>query len=84
MDEDYARIWAARCERLAELRHEPTTAERLGLPEGSLTARDLAAGLITLEEAQRRAEIITHRHEHTDYDDLLRRGIDRDTAREVI
>lgn len=42
------------------------------------------AGQISLEEAQKIAEKTTHRHENTDYDDLLRRGIDRESARDMI
>ncbi|MCX7933849.1 MAG: DUF2293 domain-containing protein, partial [Planctomycetota bacterium] len=59
-------------------------AAMLGLPIDSRTVQDVMDGAIDLKTARRRADRIAHRHEETDYDDLLARGIDRDTARMII
>jgi hypothetical protein len=59
-------------------------AELLGMPEDSQTVRLYTGRMLDLKEALRRASVITHRHESTDYDKLLAAGIDRDTARQII
>jgi hypothetical protein len=59
-------------------------AELLGMPEDSQTVRLYVTRMLDLREALRRARVITHRHESTDYDRLLAAGIDRDTARHLI
>lgn len=56
-------------------------AEELGMPTRSETARLYFEGKLPKAEAIRRAEIITHRHEQTNYDELLRSGYDRESAR---
>lgn len=56
----------------------------LGLAPGSQTQAAFDAGLISEAEARRRADAIRHRHEGTDYDALLKKGVDRDVAREMI
>jgi hypothetical protein len=53
-------------------------------PEPTLTDAMERHGAVSPEEAARRREMARHRHEDTEYDDLLRRGIDRDTARIMI
>lgn len=59
-------------------------AAALGMPEDSRTVREVASGQLDMEEAMERAERIRFRHEKTEYDALLRSGVDRDTAREII
>lgn len=58
-------------------------ANELGMPDDSETARLYYERKLDRSEAMRRAAKIIHRHTMTDYDDLLSRGIDRETAREI-
>lgn len=60
------------------------TNEMLGLPPTAKTGKWLRDGDISMEEAKRIAAIVTHRHEETNYDDLLRSGVDKSEAREMI
>ena len=61
-----------------------------GLPRHARQVRrqDQAAGpgdeCNAMETAMERAERIRFRHEKTEYDALIRSGVDRDTAREII
>ena len=59
-------------------------ADEIGMPAGSDTARLYYTRKIHRAEAMRRAAKISRRHEGTDYDHMLHRGIDRDTARDLI
>jgi len=59
-------------------------ARELALPATSRTVRWLADGEISLREAHRIADVVSDRHDATDYDRLLRAGYDRDDAREII
>ena len=54
--------------------HEPSW-------DGTLTSAWEANGLIDREQAENIREKVQRRHEETDYDDLLARGVDRETAR---
>jgi hypothetical protein len=56
-------------------------ADSLGVLRDSRTFAQYLAGDIDRAEAQRIGEITSHRHECTDYDDLLSRGYSRDDAR---
>ena len=53
----------------------------LGLAPNSRTARALLAGYIDRAEAERIAAICRHRHEETNYDDLLASGMSKEDAR---
>jgi hypothetical protein len=53
----------------------------LGLAPNSRTARALLAGYIDRAEAERIAAICRHRHEETNYDDLLASGMSKEEAR---
>ncbi len=59
-------------------------ADELGMPQDSETVRLYYERKLHKAEALRRAGVIIARHEDTDYDALLARGIDRDTARAMI
>jgi hypothetical protein len=59
-------------------------AESLGMPPDARTAKLLRSGEITRDQAERIAESCRHRHEDTQYDALLRAGVSRDDAREII
>ena len=71
---------AARRRRLAAIEAE---AESLGVLPDSRTFAAYRAGEIDGDEARRIGAITSHRHEDTDYDELLSRGIDKDTARDM-
>jgi hypothetical protein len=70
--------------RTAYDRRLEAVAERIGAEPTGKLARNLASGRTDLDENQ--AELIAfkarYRHEHTNYDELLRFGHDRDDARE--
>jgi hypothetical protein len=56
-------------------------ADEIGALPGSRTARDFCGGHLDEHEARLRAFIAEYRHEHTDYDALLRGGCDKESAR---
>jgi len=58
--------------------------DELGMPPGSKTGKWLRRGEISEEQAERIAEKCSHRHEETDYDNLLKSGVDKETARDLI
>jgi len=60
---------------------DDAVAEDLGLLPGSRLAKDLRAGRVDEEAATAIAESIRHRHEDTDYDDLLAAGYPKEAAR---
>jgi hypothetical protein len=72
-----ARVEAARLQAIHDY-------ESLGVLPGSRTLAAFRAGEIDECEARRIGAITRHRHEETEYDALLARGIDRDTARAMI
>ena len=53
------------------------------LPD-SKTARAYAQGKISLEKARGIADYTSRRHNETDYDNLLKAGVDKATARDII
>lgn len=56
----------------------------IGAVHGSRTAHALVRGQIDADLAELRAYKAEYRHEHTDYDDLIRESGDRDDAREAM
>lgn len=77
---------SSRGRKAAKTRKEKddAVAQELGLNPGSRTAAALRRGELSREDAEGIAAYIKHRHEDTDYDDLLRAGCDKDTARELM
>jgi len=59
-------------------------ADSLGVLPGSRTLAAYRRGEIDADEARRVGEITRHRHEDTDYEALLSRGVSRDDARAMI
>lgn len=62
-------------------RRADEAAEKIGALPGSRTARAVARGHIDEHVGRLRAFIAEFRHEHTDYDALLRGGHDKESAR---
>lgn len=56
----------------------------LGMPSNARTARALVYGQIDEATAKRIAEHCRHRHEDTNYDDLLAKGCSKDEARDMM
>lgn len=59
-------------------------AKKLGMPSDSLIVGKVFAGSMTIEEATPICAAIRHRHEDTDYDLLLARGVSKEDARGII
>jgi len=59
-------------------------ATKLGLLEDSKTFKAFLRGDIEEDQARGIGEYMRHRHEDTDYDELLRWGMDKESAREQI
>lgn len=58
--------------------------ERLNAPSDANVGKWLLDGEISQEEAMRIAEKCRHRHEDTDYEDLLAQGFDKEEARSMM
>ena len=59
-------------------------AESLGVRSDSRTLEAYLRGDIDAEEARRIGRVTAHRHEQTNYDDLLRQGYSREEARAMM
>ena len=59
-------------------------AKTLNMPSDSIIVGKVVAGQMTIDEATPICAAIRHRHENTEYDALLARGVSKDDAREMI
>ena len=59
-------------------------AKTLNMPSDSILVGKVLSGQMTIDEATPICAAIRHRHENTEYDALLARGVGRDDAREII
>jgi hypothetical protein len=70
--------------RSAPMSPRSAIAKTLSMPSDSMIVGKVVAGQMTIDEAAPICESIRHRHENTEYDALLARGVSKDDAREII
>jgi hypothetical protein len=70
--------------RSAPMSPRSAIAKTLSMPSDSMIVGKVAAGSMTIDEAMPICAAIRHRHENTEYDALLARGVSKEDAREII